>query len=77
MEGVEDIPGSALAEGIKWGAWETFPEYMGAADAFPIFVLCVHFVVMVDRCCLQTCLAAKAGSWTSAARSRMVHCGST
>ena len=27
MEGVEDIPGSALAEGIKWN-WETFPEYM-------------------------------------------------
>lgn len=27
MEGVEDIPGSALAEGITWG-WETFPEYM-------------------------------------------------
>ena len=29
MEGVEDIPGSALAEGIKWG-WETFAEYMAA-----------------------------------------------
>ncbi|HYG26749.1 MAG TPA: amidohydrolase family protein [Caulobacteraceae bacterium] len=29
MEGVEDIPGSALAEGIKW-EWETFPEFMGA-----------------------------------------------
>jgi N-acyl-D-amino-acid deacylase len=28
MEGVEDIPGSALAEGIPWGAWETFPEYL-------------------------------------------------
>ena len=31
MEGVEDIPGSALAEGIKWG-WETFPEYMDSLD---------------------------------------------
>ncbi len=29
MEGVEDIPGSALSEGIKW-SWETFPEYMDA-----------------------------------------------
>src|SRR3954447_26658882 len=29
MEGVEDIPGTALHEGIKW-AWETFPEYLDA-----------------------------------------------
>lgn len=29
MEGVEDIPGSALAEGIDW-QWESFPEYMDA-----------------------------------------------
>ena len=28
MEGVEDIPGSALSEGMEWGAWETFPEYL-------------------------------------------------
>lgn len=28
MEGVEDIPGSALFEGMEWGQWETFPEYM-------------------------------------------------
>lgn len=34
MEGVEDIPGSALAEGITW-EWETFPEYMDALDAMP------------------------------------------
>ena len=27
MEGVEDIPGSALAEGLSWG-WESFPEYL-------------------------------------------------
>ncbi len=31
MESVEDIPGSALAEGIKWD-WETFPEYMDSID---------------------------------------------
>lgn len=29
MEGVEDIPGSALAEGIQW-SWESFPEYLSA-----------------------------------------------
>ncbi len=31
MEGVEDIPGSALHEGIRW-KWETFPEYLDAID---------------------------------------------
>src|ERR1700730_6402757 len=29
MEGVEDIPGTALSEGMKW-EWETFPEYLDA-----------------------------------------------
>ena len=29
MEGVEDIPGTALHEGIQW-EWETFPEYLDA-----------------------------------------------
>ena len=28
MEGVEDIPGTALYEGVPWGAWETFPQYL-------------------------------------------------
>src|SRR5580693_4145862 len=31
MEGVEDIPGTALAEGIRW-EWETFPEYLDALE---------------------------------------------
>ncbi|MCA9541011.1 MAG: amidohydrolase family protein, partial [Myxococcales bacterium] len=34
MEGVEDIPGTALAEGLTWN-WESFPEYMDAIDGFP------------------------------------------
>lgn len=34
MEGVEDIPGAALAEGIKW-CWESFPEYLDAIDKMP------------------------------------------
>jgi N-acyl-D-amino-acid deacylase len=28
MEGVEDIPGTALHEGMPWGAWQTYPEYL-------------------------------------------------
>jgi N-acyl-D-amino-acid deacylase len=35
MEGVEDIPGTALHEGIKW-SWETFPEYLDALDRTPL-----------------------------------------
>ena len=31
MEGVEDIPGTALHEGIDW-QWESFPEYLDALD---------------------------------------------
>lgn len=34
MEGVEDIPGTALAEGIQWD-WESFPEYLNALDSMP------------------------------------------
>lgn len=34
MQGVEDIPGTALSEGITW-EWESFPEYMDAIDAKP------------------------------------------
>jgi N-acyl-D-amino-acid deacylase len=34
MEGVEDIPGSALAEGIAWD-WESFPEYLDAIEKTP------------------------------------------
>jgi N-acyl-D-aspartate/D-glutamate deacylase len=31
MEGVEDIPGAALHEGIQW-EWESFPEYLDALE---------------------------------------------
>ena len=34
MEGVEDIPGIALAEGLKWD-WESFPEYLDALARLP------------------------------------------
>ena len=34
MEGVEDIPGSAMVEGIEW-EWTSFPEYLDALDRKP------------------------------------------
>ncbi len=34
MEGVEDIPGTALHEGLQWD-WESFPEYLDALDRQP------------------------------------------
>lgn len=34
MEGVEDIPGTALAEGMSW-QWESFPEYLDEVERTP------------------------------------------
>jgi N-acyl-D-amino-acid deacylase len=34
MEGVEDVPGTALAEGMSWD-WESFPEYLAALEKLP------------------------------------------
>ena len=45
MEGVEDIPGTALHEGLDW-QWESFPEYMDAIDAKPHTI---DFAVMVPH----------------------------
>jgi N-acyl-D-amino-acid deacylase len=34
MEGVEDIPGTALHEGLQWD-WESFPQYLDALERQP------------------------------------------
>ncbi len=34
MEGVEDIPGAALHEGLEWN-WRSFPEFLDALDGKP------------------------------------------
>ena len=34
MEGVEDIPGVVMAEGLSWD-WESFPDYLNALEARP------------------------------------------
>ena len=57
LEGVEDIPGSALHEGIQW-SWESFPEYLDAlaetSTACDFVVLLPHVPLRVytmgDRC---------------------------
>ena len=37
MEGVEDIPGAVLHEGLAWN-WQSFPEFMDALDGRPFDV---------------------------------------
>ncbi|MBK6922036.1 MAG: amidohydrolase family protein [Deltaproteobacteria bacterium] len=49
MEGVEDIPGSALAEGLTWG-WSSFESYMDRIDGFPH---AIDFAVQVPHDALR------------------------
>lgn len=57
MEGVEDIPGIALAEGLKWN-WEGFPEYLDVLESQPRTMdvgvhvphAAVRAYVLGDRC---------------------------
>jgi N-acyl-D-amino-acid deacylase len=56
MEGVEDIPGAVLREGVKWD-WETFPEYLDVIASKPLVMdvaaqvphAAVRVYVMGDR----------------------------
>ncbi len=49
MEGVEDIPGTALSEGIDW-QWESFPEYLDVLERMP---RTVDIAAMVPHCALR------------------------
>jgi N-acyl-D-amino-acid deacylase len=57
MEGVEDIPGSALSVGMPWGEWESFGQYLdllaGRQYAIDIAAQVAHgavrFFVMGER----------------------------
>lgn len=50
MEDVEDIPGSALHEGVSWD-WESFPEYLDAVEAFP---RAIDVGAQVPHCAVRT-----------------------
>jgi len=63
MEGVEDIPGSALAEGISWD-WETFPQYLDAIDALPH---AIDFAAQVPHGAVRTYVMGERGANNSEA----------
>jgi len=66
MEGVEDIPGTALAEGIRWG-WESFPEYMDALDRMPH---CIDFLAQVPHDALRVYVMGDRAVYDEAATPR-------
>ena len=49
MEGVEEIPGAALREGIPW-AWESFPEYLDFLDGME---RTIDVAAQVPHCALR------------------------
>ncbi|HEX4427987.1 MAG TPA: amidohydrolase family protein [Frankiaceae bacterium] len=58
MEGVEDIPGSALTEGMTWG-WESFPEYL---DVVGRRELAIDFGVQVAHGSVRTYAMGERGA---------------
>jgi N-acyl-D-aspartate/D-glutamate deacylase len=57
MEDVEDIPGSALHEGVSWD-WESFPEYLDALDRFP---RAIDVAAQVPHCAVRTYVMGERG----------------
>jgi N-acyl-D-aspartate/D-glutamate deacylase len=58
MEDVEDIPGSALHEGVSWD-WESFPEYLDAVEAFP---RAIDVGAQVPHCAVRTYVMGDRGT---------------
>ena len=58
MEDVEDIPGSALHEGVKWN-WESFPEYLDAVEEFP---RAIDVGAQVPHCAVRTYVMGDRGT---------------
>jgi N-acyl-D-aspartate/D-glutamate deacylase len=58
MEDVEDIPGSALHEGVQWN-WESFPEYLDAVEAMP---RAIDVGAQVPHCAVRTYVMGDRGT---------------
>jgi N-acyl-D-aspartate/D-glutamate deacylase len=58
MEGVEDIPGTALTEGMTWG-WESFPGYL---DKLEEQNLAVDFGVQIAHSAVRTYVMGDRGA---------------
>jgi N-acyl-D-amino-acid deacylase len=58
MEGVEDIPGTALAEGLRW-EWESFPEYLDALERVP---RCIDVAAHVPHAALRAFVMGERGA---------------
>lgn len=58
VEDVEDIPGTALAEGVKWN-WESFPEYLDALDEMP---RAINIAAQVPHCAIRTYVMGDRGA---------------
>jgi len=69
MEGVEDIPGTALHEGINWN-WETFPEYMDAIEEKPHTI---DFAVMVPHDPLRVYVMGERAMFDQAANDQEIN----
>ncbi len=58
VEDVEDIPGAALHEGVKW-TWESFPEYLDNLEKFP---RAIDVGAQVPHCAVRTYVMGERGT---------------
>ncbi len=69
MEGVEDIPGTALHEGIQWD-WESFPQYLDALEQKP---LALDVATQVPHAAVRAYVMGQRGADHEAATPEEIH----